>query len=62
MEISETDIYYTFKVNKREYHYPKAVWSFEGAKKDLETYLNEYKPKNTRNSSDTRSSNNSGMF
>ncbi len=39
MTLIQTAFYYIFKVNGREFKYPKAVWSEEEAMKDLRAYL-----------------------
>lgn len=39
MTLLQTAFYYIFTVNGREFHYPKAVWTEEMARKDLESYL-----------------------
>ena len=41
MVSTETPIYWIFKSQGREFRYPKAVWSFDGAKKNLEDYFKQ---------------------
>lgn len=41
MTLIQTAFYYIFKINGREFHYPKAVWTFDGAKKNLEEYFRQ---------------------
>jgi hypothetical protein len=41
MVSTETHIYWIFTSQGREFHYPKAVWSFDDAKKHLEDYFRQ---------------------
>jgi len=45
MTLIQTAFYYIFKVNGREFHYPKAVWTEEAAMKDLMSYLEQLEKK-----------------
>ncbi len=39
MTVNETPESYIITSNMKEYHYPKAVWTEQAAKEDLERYF-----------------------
>lgn len=41
MTLTETNIYWIFTSQGREFHYPKAVWSEQSAREHLENYFAE---------------------
>jgi len=41
MTLTETNIYWIFTAQGREYHYPKAVWSKNDAEKHLADYFEQ---------------------
>lgn len=45
MTLIQTAFYYIFKVNGREFHYPKAVWTEKAAEDDLRKYLAQLEKK-----------------
>jgi len=45
MTLIQTAFYYIFKVNGREFKYPKTVWTEEMAMKDLRAYLQQTEKK-----------------